>query len=136
MTDWVVIGDPGNPEDTIIARDGSSGYGSVDHVFRIAEYEVSNAQYAEFLNAVAKTDPNQLYWSAMEHQVFGGIVRSGDVGNYTYGLKPNMANKPVNYVSWFDAARYANWIHNGSQLVRKMLQPPKMVHTLLQVLKP
>lgn len=25
-----------------------------------------------------------------------------------------MAAKPVNYVSWFDAARVANWLHNGA----------------------
>ena len=24
-----------------------------------------------------------------------------------------MGNKPVNYVNWFDAARVANWLHNG-----------------------
>ena len=24
-----------------------------------------------------------------------------------------MGNKPANYVSWFDAARFANWMHNG-----------------------
>jgi formylglycine-generating enzyme required for sulfatase activity len=25
-----------------------------------------------------------------------------------------MGNKPVNYVSWFDAARVSNWLHNGA----------------------
>jgi len=24
-----------------------------------------------------------------------------------------MANKPVNYISWFRAARYCNWLHNN-----------------------
>jgi formylglycine-generating enzyme required for sulfatase activity len=23
------------------------------------------------------------------------------------------ADRPVNYVSWGDAARFANWLHNG-----------------------
>jgi len=27
--------------------------------------------------------------------------------------KTNMSNKPVVYVSWFDCARYCNWLHNG-----------------------
>jgi len=24
-----------------------------------------------------------------------------------------MSDKPVNYVSWFDAARFSNWMTNG-----------------------
>jgi hypothetical protein len=24
-----------------------------------------------------------------------------------------MGNKPVNFVNWFDCARYCNWLHNG-----------------------
>jgi formylglycine-generating enzyme required for sulfatase activity len=24
-----------------------------------------------------------------------------------------MGDKPVNYVSWYDAARFTNWLHNG-----------------------
>lgn len=30
---------------------------------------------------------------------------------YTY-VKPNMGNKPVNFVSFFDVMRFANWLHN------------------------
>jgi formylglycine-generating enzyme required for sulfatase activity len=43
----------------------------------------------------------------------GGIARSGFPGTYTYTTKPNMADKPVNYVTWYDAIRFANWLHNG-----------------------
>ena len=28
-------------------------------------------------------------------------------------MKPNMGNKPVNYIHFWDAARFANWLHNG-----------------------
>src|SRR6185369_7585176 len=28
-------------------------------------------------------------------------------------VRPSMGGKPVNFVSWLDAARYANWLHNG-----------------------
>src|SRR5690606_33394606 len=38
---------------------------------------------------------------------------SGSPGSYTYATKPNMGNKPVNYVSFFDAMRFTNWLHNG-----------------------
>ena len=113
VTDWVTVGDPGNLEHTVEHKDGTSGYGAVDYTFRIAEYEVTNAQYAEFLNAVAATDTNFLYHSGMNSSVKGGIQRSGTAGSYTYLLKPNMGNKPVVLVSWFDAARFTNWLQNG-----------------------
>lgn len=60
--DWTFIGDPGNPADTkamTCCGDsiGTTGYGSVQYSYSIGTYEVTNAQYAEFLNAVAQTDP-------------------------------------------------------------------------------
>lgn len=115
VIDFVEVGDPGNLEHTVImeAGDKTSGYGRVDYTFRIGEYEVTNSQYAEFLNAVAVTDTYDLYDNAMGFLVFGGIVRSGASGSYTYATKLNMGNKPVNIVSWFDVARFTNWLHNG-----------------------
>ncbi|MBW2667687.1 MAG: PEP-CTERM sorting domain-containing protein, partial [Deltaproteobacteria bacterium] len=44
--DWVTVGDPGNAADT-------TSYGAVADEYRIGKFEVSNAEYAEFLNAVA-----------------------------------------------------------------------------------
>ena len=35
--------------------------GAVDYAYNIGTYEVTNAQYVEFLNAVAKTDGYGLY---------------------------------------------------------------------------
>jgi formylglycine-generating enzyme required for sulfatase activity len=43
----------------------------------------------------------------------GGITQSGASGSYTYAAKPNMGDKPVLFVSWFDAARVSNWLVNG-----------------------
>src|SRR6185436_2738067 len=34
-------------------------------------------------------------------------------GNYVYTLKPDMGNKPVNFTSFYDTLRFANWMHNG-----------------------
>lgn len=50
----------------------------------------------------------------MSSDARGGITRSGAPGSYTYSVKTNMGDKPVNYVSWFDAARVANWLTNGA----------------------
>ena len=43
----VLIGNPGNPPDT---RYDPTGIGSVGYDYRIGKYEITNAQYAEFLN--------------------------------------------------------------------------------------
>jgi formylglycine-generating enzyme required for sulfatase activity len=103
---WVTVGDPGNTADT-------TGYGAVADSFRIMKFEFQNSQYAAFLNAVAATDTYSLYNPNMGSNARGGITRSGSSGSYTYAVKANMGDKPVNYVSWFDAARVANWLQNG-----------------------
>jgi formylglycine-generating enzyme required for sulfatase activity len=41
-----------------------------------------------------------------------GISRTGASGSYSYSVIGS-PNKPVTYVSWGDAARFANWLHNG-----------------------
>lgn len=41
------------------------------------------------------------------------ITRSSSDGSYTYAAKPNMDIKPVTFVSFFDAMRFVNWLHNG-----------------------
>ncbi len=105
----VPVGDAGNANDT-----HGDGYGGVDYSYRIGKYEVSNAQYTEFLNAVADTDAYGLYALEMLSSDYGcKIERSGESGSYTYSVAADRENRPVNYVSWGDAARFANWLHNG-----------------------
>ncbi len=107
--DWVTVGDPGNAADT-----NPVGYGAVTASYLITKYEFTNQQYTDFLNAVAATDTYSLYNTNMGSNARGGITQSGTSGSYTYAVKANMGDKPVNYVSWFDAARAANWLQNGA----------------------
>jgi sulfatase modifying factor 1 len=107
--DWVTVGDAGNAPDSATG----SLYGRVDYDYRIGMYEVTNDQYAAFLNAVARSDPHGLFFSNMGFDARGGITRSGETGGFSYTVKPHMGDKPVNFVNWFDAARFANWMHNG-----------------------
>ena len=110
--DMVTVGDPGNAYDTINTGTNPN-YGAVADSFQIMKYEWTNSQYTDFLNSVAVTDTYSLYNASMGSDARGGITRSGSSGSYTYAAKTNMGDKPVNYVSWFDAARVSNWLMNG-----------------------
>ena len=99
--------------------------GAVDYGYNIGKYEVTAGQYCEFLNAVAKADAYGLYNSRMDRDPLGcQITRHGKSGSYTYDFSggtvespgstaADWANRAVNYVSWGDAARFANWLHNS-----------------------
>ena len=109
--EWVTVGDPGNTADT---TGDPNPAGAVATSFQIMKYELTNQQYTDFLNSVAATDTYSLYNVSMGSEVYGGISRSGSSGSYAYSAKTNMGDKPVNYVSWFDAARVSNWLMNGA----------------------
>ncbi len=106
----VTVGNPGNKKD-------GTGFGAVNYRYKIGKYHVTIQQYAEFLNTVAKTDTYGLYNSKMGTNLnSAGINRSGSSGNFTYKVmhnSGNSANCPITYVTWFNAARFANWMANG-----------------------
>lgn len=115
----VLVGDPGN------AAIGTNLPGSVAYEYRIGKFEVTIAQYAAFLNAVAASDPYGLYDTRMTSDLHvAGISRSGYDGSYSYsvigpsGSTPSGAsspgNRPITYVCWLDAVRFCNWLHNGA----------------------
>jgi lysophospholipase L1-like esterase len=111
--EYVIVSDPGNGADPNNLYN-IPDLGSVLYAYRIGKYEVTNAQYAEFLNAVAASDPYALYDGRMANNgTYGGITQSGTSGSFTYQVKPGFANKPVVFVTFFDAVRFANWLHNG-----------------------
>lgn len=111
--DWVLVGDPGNAPDIPSSNCASPSCGSVAQPYYMSKYEVTNAQYTEFLNAKAAADPLALYDTNMGSDAQGGITRSGSPGSYAYAVKPDFANKPVNYVSFYDSLRFTNWLNNG-----------------------
>jgi len=106
----VPVGDAGNAADT-------TGYGAVPYGYQMGKYDVTIGQYTAFLNAVAATDTYSLYNAGMATDLnVAGISRSGTSGSYTYSVinnGGNSANRPITYVDWFDAARFANWMSNG-----------------------
>lgn len=107
VIDTVVIGDIGN------ANDPTTGFGGVNYAYAIGKYEVTLTQYTAFLNAVAVTDTYSLYSVDLGiDQNIAGIYRTGSNGSYSYSLIGS-GNRPVTNVTWFDAARFANWMANG-----------------------
>ena len=111
----ITVGNPGNAADT---RYETPGYGAVDYTYIIGKFEVTAGQYCEFLNAVAKTDSYGLYNAYMDYDADPtrqgcNIKRTGSSGTYSYSVAPDWADRPVNYVSWGDAVRFANWLTNG-----------------------
>jgi formylglycine-generating enzyme required for sulfatase activity len=103
---WTPVGNPGNAAD-------NTGFGAVGYAYNIGTYEVTNAQYTEFLNAKAKSDPLALYNSNMGVPGYGGITRTGNDGSYSYSAVAGRQNMPVDYVSLYDTLRFANWMNNG-----------------------
>lgn len=105
----VPVGDVGNPNDPATGN----LYGGVSYAYHIGKHDVTVGKYAEFLNAVAATDTYALYNTAIATDLNNaGIARSGASGSYSYSVIGS-PNHPVTYVSWGDAARFANWLHNG-----------------------
>jgi formylglycine-generating enzyme len=136
---FVAVGDRGDAADKTVMNDGTTGYGSVEYKYHIAKFDVTNAQYCEFLNAkAAKSDPYGLWMNeersvadlassqseadvaavlglwhvGMSSSPEGGINRSGS-GPYKYTVKPGHENQPVVWVSWYNTIRFANWLTNG-----------------------
>jgi formylglycine-generating enzyme required for sulfatase activity len=105
--EFVRVGAPGN------APDASTGKGAVAYEYEIARFEVTNAHYAEFLNAVAASSDPYGLWGPNMDGTFGYIQRSGAPGNFTYTVVPGRENQPVANVSFWDAARFVNWLQNG-----------------------
>jgi len=114
IMELVPVGDPGNVADT-----HGAGYGGVDYLYAMGKYEVTGAQYTEFLNSVAGVDTYGLYDSDMAIDFWGSeITRTGGgtlADPYTYSVTSGSANRPLNFVSWGSAARLANWMHNGQR---------------------
>jgi formylglycine-generating enzyme required for sulfatase activity len=109
---FVTVGNPGN------AADPLTGYGAVPYTYQMGKYDVTTAQYCQFLNAVATTDTYGLYNSDMTVYSTIKITQSGSSGSYSYsvtGSDPQAANCPVFSVTWGDAARFCTWLQNGQK---------------------
>jgi len=104
--DTSYVGDIGNTAD-------SSTYGAVSYGYHVGTYEVTNDQYVSFLNATGSTNAHGVYNASMSSDTHGGIQQDGVSGSFSYNVKAGFGDKPVNFVSFWDAARFTNWLTSG-----------------------
>jgi len=125
----VPVGNPNN------AKDKETGYGAVAHEFAMGKIDVTVAQYAAFLNAKADVPPNKVIEELWCVEMSGVNKRnkpekpgplinrtgSGTVADpykYEVAVSPEWGarsgDRPICWVTWFDAARFANWVNNGA----------------------
>jgi sulfatase modifying factor 1 len=119
------FGTVGNPGNTGNGASSPANLGAVSQVFKMATTETTNAQYVAFLNAVdpTGTNPNSIFNNSMKTNALGGITNTGTVPGAIYSVKSgapsgapggtSYGSMPVNFVTWFSAARFVNWLHNG-----------------------
>jgi formylglycine-generating enzyme len=111
---WTPVGNPGNPADTTLMSDGTSGYGSVGYNYNIGTYDVTNSQYAEFLNTKDPTGANTLgLWNSSMTALGGISFNGGNANGSKYTAISANQNHPLDFVTWYDAIRFANWLDNG-----------------------
>ncbi len=91
---------------------GRNGGEEVDYDLYVSEYEVTNAQFVEFLNDISVPENGRVNGNRYiypEDNQFGGENLIKYDGN-SYYVKRSDKNYPVNYVTWFGAAAYCNWL--------------------------
>jgi len=108
----VPVGNPGNPGE-LSGMPVSHVCGGVPYVYRIGKFEITAGQYCEVPQRRGRTDTYALYNTSMGSS--GGCMiqrkRLGRQLHVQCGLR--LGNRPVTYVSWRDALRFANWLTNG-----------------------
>ncbi len=127
--DWATVGNPGNAPDTLTMSkgavpDNTTGYGSVGYTYQISKYDVTNAQYVQFLNTVDPAASNTLrvYNTKMSDPsanpaglaYTGGIDRNlAAASGARYSAKAGQENAPAIWINWTSGARFVNWLANG-----------------------
>lgn len=112
---FVTIGDTGNapfngPSETSVVL----GRGRVDYSYRMSKFEITTAQWMEFVNTYS-TQSNDLtffaepiFWGATPDPTYHGAGRRWKLDG-----RPSDFNLPVTGMTWRDTAMYCNWLHNG-----------------------
>ena len=93
--DFVTIGNAGNTGDTR-AEANPYGCGAVGYGYRIGQYEITNTQWNAFTTAAGAPTGNPSY-------------------AYDESAYWTDAQQPANYVSWYEAAQFCNYLTSGDK---------------------
>ena len=113
--DWVTVGDVGNAPYPGDQYGQNAGRGSVGYAYRMGQYEVTTAQWLEFVNTFS-TQSDELQDFAVPFLWGATIDWSYDGPGRRYKLVdgvPDAGMLPVLGMDWREAAMYCNWLHNG-----------------------
>ncbi len=117
--DFVNVGDAGNAPWIGSAPSGSlllSERGSVGYEYRIAKFEMTTSLWMEFVNTYSVTGASwsnfaePVVWAATPDPSYAGPGR-----RWVLDGQAQSADLPIFGITWRDAARYANWLHNDKQ---------------------
>ncbi len=87
--DFVTIGNAGNAAD-------STSYGAVANDYSIGKYEITNGQWNTFVSAA-------------------GAPTGNPSNAYDEGARWTGTDVPTNYVSWYEAAQFCNYLTTGDK---------------------
>ena len=108
------LGNAGYPLQSPAGYINIQGRGAVDYEYRIGKYEVTTAQWMEFVNNYSTLGGS---WTFFAAPTFWGAVQ--DPGYSGPGVRwilnpsqPSAAMRPVYGITWREAAMFCNWMHN------------------------
>jgi len=117
--EFVTIGAPGNAP--LVTTGRANGRGSVNEEYRIGRFEITTAQWVQFMNAAYGRPssqaiphllpPSGAFWGGQPDPTYTGPGQR-------WRVTPGQENRPVGNISWRMAAIYCNWLHNNQSTDR------------------
>jgi hypothetical protein len=128
--DFVNVDHPNNKGDNAIIFDYGTKRGSVGYSFKITKYSITNYEYVKFLNSVDPDGINtdNIYYEYMNPGEGGDIIHGSIFFNplapkgEKYSIREFWNNKPIGYVTWYECARYCNWLNNNAPIYSNSYQ--------------
>lgn len=114
--EFITIGSPGNAPwpGNGTPGDRAVGRGGVNYEYRIGKYEVTTAQYVEFMNAAFDRPANDRLPHLFPPTFWGAAGTTPTTpGGLRWRVPAGNEMMPVGDISWRMAAMYCNFLHNG-----------------------
>jgi formylglycine-generating enzyme required for sulfatase activity len=118
--DFVTIGSPGNApwQGNGTPGDYSVGRGEVDYSYRIGRYEVTTAQWCEFMNAALDRPVNDRIPGVFAPTQWAAVATTPVNGGQRFTVPVGRDMLPVGGIDWRTCAIFCNWLCNGKSLQR------------------